>query len=681
MKKFKKYILILCILIAIAIRMSTISINSLIGADSGFFYEMALSYKEYGAIPYFFTYPPFLSILLANLSYFFPMFTLARFWPVLMAVAIVTVTYYLTEKIHDEDTALISALFVGIFPFFVFRTTLGLFDNDSLTLLLAIINLLAYVNFSTKKNDFPWILVGILSAISLVYTWRGAFIYISIFAIFSFYYEINKDRLFYVFCVSTVFIILSYATQYKYVNYSLLSGTLAISLGLGKYVLVSYPKYEKAAYLTGMLLLSFMFLLFSRTGVSAWEATTVKIVELSPMGIERAWERLSLFILLFPVGFIQSLRNEKYALPAWSIFFFFALSYVRGLIFSLVPIAILSAYSITSTLKNINYRGIAAVCIALMVLFLTYPIVSTSMMLYMDSLSDAMKFLRENTEEDSVVLANWDYGQTISGIGQRKSVVAHSGKLAQDIAEILFSPYTNSSKSKLENLGTDYVMVDSALAVGKYRGYEYINETEIFFYEYFTSGGREDSIFYGKNEISFNTRTNKAYLHVNNRKIGVSDVIVKTRKGNKIHSYEGGYRGAVFVSKDLAMLISPSAKNTLYARLFFYEREKDFKKVFDNDFYKIFSFNNTKPRITDIKTDRIKYSQEDLINAYISTKEWNDSSSLNIIDYNTEEIVKTLNSKGNFQFRLPKGRYWLEGVLEKDGELIDRKRSWQIVVH
>ncbi len=316
-----------------------------------------------------------------------------------------------------------------------------------------------------------------------------------------------------------------------------------------------------------------------------------------------------------------------------------------------------------------------------MVLFLTYPSVSTSMMLYMDSLSDAMKFLRENTEEDSVVLANWDYGQTISGIGQRKSVVAHSGKLAQDIAEILFSPYTNSSKSKLENLGTDYVMVDAALAVGKYRGYEYMNETEIFFYEYFTSGGRGDSIFYGKNEISFNTRTNKAYLHVNNRKIGVSDVIVKTRKGNKIHSYEGGYRGAVFVSKDLAMLISPSAKNTLYARLFFYEREKDFKKVFDNDFYKIFSFNNTKPRITDIKTDRIKYSQEDLINAYMSTKEWNDSSSLNIIDYNTEEIVKTLNSKGNFQFRLPKGRYWLEGVLEKDGELIDRKRSWQIVVH
>ncbi|MFQ6057215.1 MAG: hypothetical protein ACE5J3_14690, partial [Methanosarcinales archaeon] len=99
MKRYSKYLLILCILITIAIRLSTISIKSLINPDAGFFYGLALSYKEYGAIPYYINYPPLLSILLAKLSYFFPMLTLARFWPVIMAITIVIATYFLTEKI------------------------------------------------------------------------------------------------------------------------------------------------------------------------------------------------------------------------------------------------------------------------------------------------------------------------------------------------------------------------------------------------------------------------------------------------------------------------------------------------------------------------------------------------------------------------------------------------------
>ncbi|MFQ6056300.1 MAG: STT3 domain-containing protein, partial [Methanosarcinales archaeon] len=476
---------------------------------------------------------------------------------VIMAITIVIATYFLTEKIYDEASALISALFVGIFPFFVFRTTLGLFDNDSIALLLALINLLAYINFSTEKKDLPWILVGILSVASLVYTWHGAFIYISIFAIFLFYYEINRDKLVYLLCISALFIILSYSAQYRYVEYSLLSGTLAILLGLGKYTLLKYPRYEKPTYLIGLLLLLFMFFLFSRTGVSAWEATTARISELRPLGIDEAWDKFSLFIFLFPLGFIVSLRNEKYAIPAWSLYFLFAFMYIRGLIFSFVPIAILSAYSITSTLKNVNYRAIATIFVTLTVIFLTYPPIDAFTMQNIESLSDAMKFLRENTEEDSIVLANWDYGHAISGIGQRKCVVSGSAtKLAQNVAEILFNPYSNSSKKRLENLGTDYVMVDATLAIGKYRSYKFMNETDIFFYPCKVSGRLGDSIVYGKNEISFNTKTNEAYLHINNRKLEISDVIVKTPEGNKVYSYRGAYRGAVFVSKNVAMLMS-----------------------------------------------------------------------------------------------------------------------------
>ncbi len=81
-----------------------------------------------------------------------------------------------------------------------------------------------------------------------------------------------------------------------------------------------------------------------------------------------------------------------------------------------------------------------------------------------DDWPKAMEWLRNNTPEDSVVAAWWDYGYWITTLGERISLADNatlSTLKIQEIARMLLSSPDEGSKL-LEDLGADYVLVYAA---------------------------------------------------------------------------------------------------------------------------------------------------------------------------------------------------------------------------
>lgn len=220
-------------------------------------------------------------------------------------------------------------------------------------------------------------------------------------------------------------------------------------------------------------------------GVALKETTTyvwrTGITEQAKMTPERLIYTYNIMLFLSPLGLVYFLR-EKNGL-AMPLVIGFALStlpllilQIRFLFLGAFPLSIMSALALAvflQTRKRHLRNTATAFLIILFYLNILTAIAYTSSArpLVSESLYDGLKWTRENTPEDAVILAWWDYSGPIAAIADRRSI-AHTAPSGVVESFALLLRTSNETQAieifrslnedfSLRDMRADYLIVDT----------------------------------------------------------------------------------------------------------------------------------------------------------------------------------------------------------------------------
>ncbi|MEM4298580.1 MAG: STT3 domain-containing protein, partial [Nitrososphaerota archaeon] len=212
---------------------------------------------------------------------------------------------------------------------------------------------------------------------------------------------------------------------------------------------------------------------------------------------------LSYNILLFLGGFGAYLAFKRksigltYALILGILAIYISASFSRLLVYSSIALAALAGSGFKEVTESILKRGVApaakkkakvyeprvevkAIYCSMMLLLLTTPLVypahnwisaadspvsiansGTNFLASLPDWMEALKWMRENTPEDAVFAAWWDYGYWIAVMGNRTSLADNATINSTRIAQLaqMFMSEENKSLTILNQLKADYVIV------------------------------------------------------------------------------------------------------------------------------------------------------------------------------------------------------------------------------
>jgi len=81
---------------------------------------------------------------------------------------------------------------------------------------------------------------------------------------------------------------------------------------------------------------------------------------------------------------------------------------------------------------------------------------------------DALRYLRENTNPDAKVLSHWGYGYWIQDLADRKPAAAGGPRYESEMETICSATKCHNVKDVMENLQTDYLILDTRHVDGDY---------------------------------------------------------------------------------------------------------------------------------------------------------------------------------------------------------------------
>jgi dolichyl-diphosphooligosaccharide--protein glycosyltransferase len=398
--------------------------------------------------------------------------------------------YLLTNELFDRRIAIVTALVYVVLPASIDRTFAGFVEKESLAAITVFLWLYLFIrsakdlDLARKKTLILPILSGFFMAISL-YTWRGVSYFIMLIALGVLIQTLLKpdEKLSQTTVLMSItgftlihflqpkaFSIEDIFFSYRYAPLMYVS-IIAVAATLPEHLNNVINKKIQPIHMVGFFLGIFVFLIFVlnlqneiinmlkslfnqlSTGGSA---TAVEAQRATEQGYTIYRNPFSLMISFLLVGvyyfFKQIPKNlgfNRLFVAVWFLSSAFA-SYLQvRLFFILAPAAsMIIAYGFFRLLDSLmeqsssDEREKSNNMTLWLVVILILSIYGT------DHWENAMSAVRTNTPEDSLIVAFWDYGYVVQGLGERATIADPGGGFERrtDIARI----YTSSEDEALQ---------------------------------------------------------------------------------------------------------------------------------------------------------------------------------------------------------------------------------------
>ncbi len=485
--------LLLIILIGFYLRSIPRS-DTLVDPDSYFHYKMVKQILSYGSIPeidYSSYYPsgrriagsePLLLSYAAAYSYLLASFTglslmdYLVLFPALAWIANCFVFYFLSKKFCSDNAALTSTALYAFVPAGVARTFMGDFDKENLALPLVLLYLLLLLKASEEKRRGAALALSAGSGAALALaglTWGGFYYFLLLISAAVFVQMIarktNETQLF-VYGISTT-IAIAAVTILLPLKYSLLSFKFPIFIISLSLLCMLSPIKQKINYfaLIGVILIIVVFqaeagrlLLQFKSNEERFVAEEVetKILGDGPnLALQflagEWWIYFQALILVAPFGLLRCARNwisrrkfEDALLIIWALSSVLAAAKMGRLVVLAAPVlsilaarALESAYIVAEEKKKKFYYPIIGLLAGLTLFTALY-----GGFIFADAQykgipypywKEALDWAKENTPNDSLILAYWDKGYWIQGIAERYSFADNSNAMRSRNKELI----------------------------------------------------------------------------------------------------------------------------------------------------------------------------------------------------------------------------------------------------
>jgi asparagine N-glycosylation enzyme membrane subunit Stt3 len=391
-----------------------------------------------------FLFTPLFHYLLAFFNLFFPLMLVGKIIPNIFASLLVVITYFLARyATGNKKVALITAFFSGFIPVF-FTSTINNVSVYTLAVPLIFTVIFFFLKTVKRTESAGWFLVFF---ILLVLTHSAAIILIISFMIYLILTKIESFKtnkrevemtLFATFLTAWFFLIVYKKALLKH-------GTLVIWQNIPSSLLSS--SFSQLTFFETIFFIGIIPLLLGV--ISVYTAFFVKKKKSSFVTISFA---IVIFLLLW-------LR---------------LIGLIPGLILLGVVLVLLSATSLNFIEKALSNTKISflknAVLILILLLFIgiTIPSIGSAINRSADVPSagelNALEWLKENTNESSIVAASIDEGFLISGVAERKNIMDKNFLLIpsinqryNDLNTIFTTRFETEAVRKLNEYDVDYV--------------------------------------------------------------------------------------------------------------------------------------------------------------------------------------------------------------------------------
>jgi len=584
--------------------------------------------------------------------------------PIVLGLISSVILFFIVLKVwKNKYLAVISAFFLAIMPAYIYRTTGGFMEKDTLGGPFFLICLLLSLLIIKEKNIK---LLGIYGVLSILATYLYANSYgnfffipiiIGIYVILQPLVAIEekkkstlKDRL--LGDLSTWTLIISafiglglsmlllppYQNDPLRIELTLMGLAFAALmhltrafvknklLYLGALVGWSVILIASAYFVLGYNLISFL-LLSDVHGISG-QGQAMTFIDVI--------DKFYIFPILAIIGVIYTIyliKNERS--PSENLFFlagflftaFMAYQMLRNAFFFAIPLAIFAALGIMGiyelSQKYLDAKKALALATIVLIAFSGMSVYNsndykTSLVPHLtDRWLTALIWLDGNTPQDEVVCNWWDYGYWIQTVGNRRTISdgmrTGMGPWISGYSELLASTDSTAlqrivtmEEAAYKQTGNrftlNHVIVDQSLLIKTGVLNEVIQRkvfsTAYFYFKGTSKNGSVTTYVYESGDTKLylvtDDKVTYCYIEQNNQRYGVSNFVVENPQG-KNYVYENiqydvqSITQIIYLNPQNAIMIPPSLKDTLFAKLIIYETGlQNFQLEYDNGYVKIY---------------------------------------------------------------------------------------------
>ena len=585
--------------------------------------------------------------------------------PIVLGLISSVITFFIVLFVwKNKYLAVISAFFLAIMPAFIYRTTGGFMEKDTLGAPFFLICLLLAVLIIRERNTKFMAIYGILSvlAIYLYANSYGNFFFIPI--IIGMYVILQplvaieekkkvrtlKSKLMgdlstWILLLSGIIgLTLSLVLLPPYQNDPLRIELSLMGLGFGAlmhltrafvknktYYLVALVAWSAillaaAYFVLGYNIISFL-LLSDVHGISG-QGQAMTFIDVI--------DKFYVFPILAVIGVVYSIYQIKNKTsPNENLFFlgsflftgFMAYQMLRNAFFFAIPLAIFAALGIIGiyefSQKYLDSKKALALATIILIAFSGISVYNsndykTSLVPHLtDYWLTGLLWLDGNTPQDEVVCNWWDYGYWIQTVGNRRTISdgmrTGMGPWISGYSELLASSDSTALQRVLSMEEAAYkqtgnrftmkhVIVDQSLLI-KTGVLNSVIQRDVFSTAYFyfkgtSRNGAATTYVYESGDTRLylvtDDKVTYCYIEQSNQRYGVSNFVVENPQG-KNFVYENiqydiqSISQIIYLNPENAIMIPPTLKDTLFARLIIYETGlKNFELEYDNGYVKIY---------------------------------------------------------------------------------------------
>jgi len=393
------------------------------------------------------------SWLVAMSSHVMPIEVAGAIWPPILGIGTIIVVYFLAARLFNPTVGLLSALFTAVIPSeFLHRTLLGFADHHALEVFLFTLMMYCVVRvIQADKHRWRWVTGGGMIFVAYIINWKTGVVMVALLGMIAagilIYGLIKKS-------------------QWK-----------QPVLAIGVICLVALARYGLMLLLpgNGTDLTASATQEVASTLISPFATRTIS--ELRPMlfpvdgfSLNVVISNLHLFAVMIFVGAWFLLRGKadghtKILLLVWSGFMLAAaLLFRRNLYYFTINIAILSAVAVWEMAVYLKGKqAVQAAIISIPLVLMSLPMASllgqNPAFTMSEEWHNALDWLK--TQQVTGHVTAWsDYGHWI------KYVTDHDPNLlpgpgGTEVAQLYLSTDTQESKTLMDDLNTEYLIVDT----------------------------------------------------------------------------------------------------------------------------------------------------------------------------------------------------------------------------
>lgn len=391
---------------------------------------------------YFLQWQQFLYYFSAYLYKFFTLFrpvelyTFLFYLPLFFTTIFIVVLYIFSYQYSGHLGAVISCLFVGLAPTFLYRSCAGWFDKDILNLLFPVLVVWAYIKSYENqplRRRLLWIIFSSFWVGLFCFNWTHWWFIFFIIIIYEVIYLVSLLFIHFFLRKNKIKPIKQHLISV--ISFSAFSFFWILSIAGMEPIRILYTETIKAVFLTKPL------------AVSVWPNVLYTVGELRKANIQATSESLGgvwifastlicMILLLIRAIWYKSYSEPKHAaimmFNVWFVAMLFAsFTGIRFVMFLIVPLGICTGWLIDETYgflrRDKNIKGISLLLITLLIIGplyfkVSYRAATGIYPLINDTWYRVLNIIKEKTPQNAVLNSWWDFGDWFKVIARRRVI-------------------------------------------------------------------------------------------------------------------------------------------------------------------------------------------------------------------------------------------------------------------